>query len=213
MQQHHNHLHGFFTDNTPQSCRFHFRINPSSPVITATCERNLYIHPLSPLTAPRQLIRPTMPVVVLSRPAKSSNSRIHALFSYTRSQQYACTTAQLLTFLLCPCRVCVFTVTCLLAYWAWSDFPTGGGAPGLSICVAASVTTHHTRHVQCEPLPVLDNMCQRHPTYKHPVILLYPAKTSFKHIHTTFSYISSCSPVYSVSPYNNAYKGTIQLCT
>jgi len=33
---------------------------------------------------------------------------------------------------------------------------------------------------------MLDNMCQRHPTHKHPIILLYPAKTSFKHIHTTY---------------------------
>jgi len=70
----------------------------------------------------------------------------------------------LLTFLLCPCRVCVFTgnfmravhacvqPVYLLVCWAWSDFPTGGGAPGLSLCVAASLTTHHVLHVQSEAL-------------------------------------------------------------
>jgi len=43
---------------------------------------------------------------------------------------------------------------------------------------------------------MLDNMCQRHPTYKHPIILLYPAKTSFKHIHTTFLKYTSMALAY-----------------
>jgi len=48
----------------------------------------------------------------------------------------------------------------LLFYWAWSDFPTGGGAPGLSLCVAASLTTLHDRHMYSERSFMLVNMSQ-----------------------------------------------------
>jgi hypothetical protein len=58
--------------------------------------------------------------------------------------------------LLCLCCVCVFSgnflraaqlVRVYLSCWAWSDFPTGGGAPGL-LCLAASMSTHPARHLQ-----------------------------------------------------------------
>jgi hypothetical protein len=52
------------------------------------------------------------------------------------------------------CRGCVFQVTsCVLlsvrvylSCWAWSDFPTGGGAPGL-FCLATSMSAHPAHHV------------------------------------------------------------------
>jgi hypothetical protein len=34
-----------------------------------------------------------------------------------------------------------------LSCWAWSDFNTGGGAPGL-FCLAASMSMHPARHLQ-----------------------------------------------------------------
>jgi len=51
----------------------------------------------------------------------------------------------------------------------WSDFPTGGGAPGLSLSLAASVTTYHARHVQSEALQA----CQRVPAKPQFMCLPY----------------------------------------
>jgi len=68
----------------------------------------------------------------------------------------------LLTSLLCPCRVCVFTGNLLRAVHAcvqWPvyllagpgvDFPTGGALWAYQYAVAASLTTHHVLHVQSE---------------------------------------------------------------
>jgi hypothetical protein len=40
----------------------------------------------------------------------------------------------------------LLSVRVYLSCWAWSDFPKGGGAPGLS-CLAAFMSTHPARHV------------------------------------------------------------------
>jgi hypothetical protein len=61
----------------------------------------------------------------------------------------ACACFQVTSCIACCLSPCVPTlVSALLDGWAWSDFPTGGGAPGLSLFVLlhASMSTHPARH-------------------------------------------------------------------
>jgi len=68
-----------------------------------------------------------------------------------------------------------------------ASFPVGGGALGLSTCVAASLTTHHARHMYSERSCIPANMCQ--------------------HSATLANFSSSCCPL----PLNHLVNASIQL--
>jgi hypothetical protein len=101
--------------------------------------------------------------------------------------------------LLCLLRLCMFSGNLLRAAQlfslAWSDFPTGGGAPGLSSDVLLHPCLHHIIVMNSETAACMlsQHVCtaDHNMPSLHCTNLFYPAPAVFHIpcIHTTYSYI------------------------